>query len=793
MSVHLLILVGALGVGIGVLLLLPVAQRRNVRLPFDVLDRNTADAVFYAMAGIYGVTFSALSILRHLSFNTDGYDMGIFDQVVWNSLRGRLLETSILPDITLLLSQRFSPILLAFVPLYAVWSSPIVLLIVQTIGIAIAGFPIYWFARARVGNWLALAVALAYFLFPALQGVNLFEFHEIALAIPLFAFATFFMLRQRYTPTLVCLGLTLLVKEDMAFTVSAFGFYILFVQRRTRLGLGVALLGAVWAALLLQYIIPYFSGSSLGTGNYYYFGAGIAGGRGRYDYLGHSFFEIIQTLMMRPGFVMQHLLVPPKLDYVLSLLTPLAFLPILGTELAMLALPTLGISLLSDFAPQFSIDYHYSASLLPFLFFAMTLGLQRLLRQENAARVLALLALVVTASGLGYYFLAPGPLAQRFDPRRYTLDAHAAVGDALVSRIPNDAVVVAQAGLVPHLSERFGIYEFPAILDYCQTEYLIADTTRLPYRRYEQKWSEWFATKYFETIAQPDGYWLAKRKTPDQDLRIRFGDQMTLLAYTLPLTDTVRGGQRICPVLAWRADQDLPARYVVQAHLEDFQGHVYARDEHEPRAGLSPTNRWRSAQRVEDNFMLQMSPAIPGGDYQITVSVYDPATGQYLSARSATNQNLDTAPAIATVRVEKNRTSILASQLQIEEPLFVDMAEVRLLGFASLVKETAVGTTLPVGIYWRARNLPRADYEAAVQLRDPSGKILVEQASRPVNGTYPTTAWNVGEVLLDWHDLAIPEDFPTGEYQMAVVLRDATTRIVVGQAPVTTVKIKVKD
>jgi hypothetical protein len=62
-----------------------------------------------------------------------------------------------------------------------------------------------------------------------------------------------------------------------------------------------------------------------------------------------------------------------------------------------------------------------------------------------------------------------------------------------------------------------------------------------------------------------------------------------------------------------------------------------------------------------------------------------------------------------------------------------------------------------------------------------------------VNGTYPTTAWNVGEVLLDWHDLAIPEDFPTGEYPMAVVLRDATTRIVVGQAPVTTVKIKVKD
>ena len=793
LSVHLLILLASLGASLATVLLLQAVQRGNVRFPIGKLDRRVADAIFCAVALVYLVTFSALSILRHLSFNTDGYDMSIFDQVIWNSLRGRLLQTSILPDVTLLLSQRFSPILLAFVPLYAVWSSPIVLMVVQTVGITLAAFPIYWLARARVGNLLALAVVLAYFLCPALQGVNLYEFHEIALAIPLFSFATFFVLRQRYAPALVCLGLTLLVKEDMAFVVIAMGLYMLLVQRKMRLGLGITVFGTVWGALLLQYIIPYFSGSPLGTGNYYYFGLGIAAGRGRYDYLGHSFFDVVTTLITRPGFVLQHLLVLPKSDYVLSLLTPLALLPLFGAELGMLALPTLGISLLSDYAPQFSIDYHYSASLLPFLFFAMTLGLPRLARWVKVERAMALTALVVTASALGYYFLAPGPLAQRFDARRYTLDAHTAIGHALAARIPDDAIVVAQTGLVPHLSERRGIYEFPAILDYCQAEYLIADTTRFPYRQYEKGWGQWFATKYFEIVAQPDSYLLAKRKTPDQSLQIRFGDQMTLLAYTLPLTETVRGGQRLCPVIAWRADQDLHARYVVQAQLEDAQGHVYAHDEHEPRAGLSPTDQWQRDQRVEDNFTLRMSPTIPSGDYQITISVYDSVTGKYLPACSATNQNLDTEPVVATVRVEKNKTSVTASQLQIGEPLFVDMAEMRVLGFAPLVRETAVGTSLPVGIYWRARGKPRGDYEVAVQLRDLSGRVLIEQASRPANDTYPTMEWNLGEVLLDWHDLFIPEDFAVGEYKLGVVLREVASKAVIGDTLITPVRIKAKD
>ena len=797
-STFLLIPLVSLGAGFATFLLLQFLGRTGWRFPVPTIDRRTADIIFCLMACAYFVTFSALSILRHLSFNSDGYDLSIFDQVVWNSLHGHLFETSILPDITLLLSQRFSPILLALVPLYALWSSPIVLMVVQTLGIAVAAFPIYWFARSRVGHALALTVAGAYFLSPALQGVNLFEFHEIALAIPLFSFATFFLLRRTYAPMLVCLGLTLLVKEDMAFVVIAFGLYLLLIQRKTRLGLGVSLFAMVWAVLLLQYVIPYFNGAPLGTGNYYYFGAGIAAGRGRYDYLGRTLYQVIETVITQPGLVLQHLFVPLKFDYVAALLIPLALLPLLGAEVAMLALPTLGISLLSDYAPQFSIDYHYSASLLPFLFFAMALGMQRILdwskriRSPGSARRLALAAFALTAAGLGYYFLAPGPLAQRFEPGLYATSAHTAIGHTLASRIPDDAVVVTQSSLMPQLSERRGIYGFPTIFDYCETGYVLADTTQISYRLRQQMWTDWFATRFFDTLAQPDGYILAKRKTPDQTVQIHFGDQMTLVAYTLPLTETVQGGQHLCPVVDWRADRNISKGYVVQAHLVDPQGHSNALDAHEPRQGFAPTNGWKVGQLVEDSFSLAMSPALAASAYAVTVSVYDPTTGTYLNAHDAADRDLGLEPVVTTVAVEKNKASITATDLRLQSPLIVDMQEIRLLGFETPVKETAVDTTLPVGFYWRARGLPRGDYAVAVQLRGPDGRVMLEQSSRPANNTYPTTQWALGEVLLDWHDLVVPADFPAGEYAMAVVLRDAVSQAPLGEAQVTTVRIKEK-
>jgi len=57
-------------------------------------------------------------------------------------------------------------------------------------------------------------------------------------------------------------------------------------------------------------------------------------------------------------------------------------------------------------------------------------------------------------------------------------------------------------------------------------------------------------------------------------------------------------------------------------------------------------------------------------------------------------------------------------------------------------------------------------------LRDEAGDVWAEQADRPVDGTYPTTRWEEGEVLRDWHDLRVPAATAQGTYQVYVQVRE---------------------
>lgn len=749
-----------------------------------------ANGVFLVLVGTYVFVFSYLSAMRHVSFNTGGFDVGVFDQAIWNSLRGRLLEVSIVPDTPNLLGQRFSPILLAFVPLYAVWSDPIVLLVVQTLALAIGAFPIYWLARERVERALALVIVLAYFLSPALEHVDLYEFHEVALVTPLFAFAGYFLLRGLDKAFIVCLGLAVLTKDEIAFSLIAFGAFILLVQRRKWLGLALASMGAVWAVAVLQYVIPFFRGTEFGTG-YYYFGNGMGAGRGRYDYLGGSLFEILGTAFTRPDILLPHILVLGKLEYLLHLFVPLAFLPLVGAELAGLALPTLGFSLLSSFPFQYSIDSHYAAPLLPFLFFASILGLQRILRWRTRdaringpARTWALVVLVLSASSISYYLHSPGPFARQFDPSQYAVTAHTMAGYQFMRSIPRDGTLVAQKELTPHLTERRRIYEFPFAPDYRQADYLLIDTTHFGYGIFRNSWNEWLNSGYFQTVREQDGYVLAQRKPPQNPIQIRYADRMTLLGYTIVYTDGLRGGQKLQLAVEWRANQDLRERYVVQAYLIDEGGHLWARDEQEPDGGTFPTTRWIAGQLVGDQYTFALPSVMPPGHYQITLGVYDPQKNQNLNAVNGIGQPIGDEPSIATVHVEKDKSSITASQLRIEQPLFVDMHEMRFLGYVPPRSTISPGETIQIGLYWRAREKPRGDYVVAVQLRDAEGRVAFEQSTRPANGTYPTTLWDPGEVLLDWHDFTIPPEMAAGSYEIAILLRDLSSGQSLGETPI---------
>ena len=591
---------------------------------FVSLSARVADIVFVALALAYVFVFGALSLLRHESFHSGGFDLGIFDQVVWNSLQGRLFENSIRIDAPSFLGQHFSPLLLILVPLYALWSDARTLLVTQTVALAAAGLPVYWWARKHLGPTLAVVVASAYFLFPSLQYVNLFEFHEIVLATPLLAFSLYFLLRQRYPPFLVCLLLSLFAKEEVAFIVTAVGVYLFFVPRKRKLGIALALFGVAYAVVAFKYVIPFFFGNSYDA-NFFVME--------RYLYLGKRIPEVITTAITQPGLVIQHLLVPLKIEFVLQLLVPLAFIPLLGGEVLALLAPTLGYLLIGDYVYQNSVHYQYTAPIIPFLFFAFVIGLERLANWNRTAVFQTALAVCIVVAALAnYFFQAAGPLAFGFDPDQYAMNARVALGHQLLAQIPRNAPIMVEANLVPHLSQRQYVYQAPNTFDLRPIEYLFADTRFGPYKEYQSTWDDVLATPYFETIIAQDGYILKKRAvvTVEHPMQIRFDDRITLLGYTIESGEPAQRGDNIVLVLVWRADQPIRERYIVFMHLLDAHNQIQAQGDREPANGWFRTDRLDAGDVIADRYKLELSTTISPGQYEIKVGLYDVATNQRL-------------------------------------------------------------------------------------------------------------------------------------------------------------------
>ncbi len=618
-----------------------VSRRREMTRPEP--RRHTGDVVFRAQLFLYALVLGALSILRHQSFHSYAGDLGIFDQVIWNSLHGRLFENSIRLDAPSFLGHHFSPILLALVPFYAVWSDAVTLLIVQTLALALAAAPIYWFARERVGGLLSLSVTSAYFLFPAGQNVNLVDFHEIALVTPLLTLAVYFLLHRRYPPFGACLTLALLVKEEIVFVAIGFGLYLAFAQHKWRHGLALVLVGAVYAITLFRFVIPFFLGNSFDT-NFYIMD--------RYAYLGNTISEIAVTIITQPGLVAQHLLVPPKIEFILQLLVPLAFVPLVGAEVFALAVPTLTYLLIGDHAYQNSICCQYTAPLVPFLFFALVIGLERLVgwqARNRFAAQRALATLLVVASLINYFFQSHAPLGRHFDRLHYTLDERVLLGHRLVAAIPPGASVVAQANLVPHLSERRYIYEAPVVADLRPIEYLMADTRFGPHQVYASTWNDVLSSPQFETLAAQDGYILKRRAALRTafPLAVRFDERITLLGFTPEYAEPARRGETIAFVLLWRADAAIRERYVIFAHLIDARDRIGAQGDREPGNGWFRTDRWNTGDLTLDRYEMEWDEPVPPGTYLIRIGLYNSKTGVRLRVPSGDDDFI-----LMTIRIE---------------------------------------------------------------------------------------------------------------------------------------------
>ena len=328
---------------------------------------RSEERVALGLLAVYALLFGALSLIRHWSFHSTGLDLGVFDQVIWNTSQGRFMESTLSLDRCVphsFLGDHFSPILAAIAPLYWIAPHPETLLVVQTVALALGAWPLYLLARRLLPRGIERLIwILAYVLSAPLAFITLYDFHEVALAVLPLGFAMYFLVTRRTIPLLLALLVAFTVKEEIALIGVGFGIALAF-QRRWWTAAIVAIGSATVFVITLKLIIPAFAGAP-----YQYIG--------RYASLGGSELEIARTLLLDPLralAVLDNGEVGSKVVFVLSLFAPGLLLAFRSRWAAIPALVPLGYLMLSDYGGEHTLHNQYGAPIIPLALAASIVG-----------------------------------------------------------------------------------------------------------------------------------------------------------------------------------------------------------------------------------------------------------------------------------------------------------------------------------------------------------------------------------------------------------------------------------
>jgi len=397
------------------------------------------------MIAAYVAVFGSLTWQQQSNFGTFGFDMGIYDQGIW--LMSRFKD----PFITVRGLEWFGHhvvgITFLIVPFYWLGAGPHFLYLFETAWLAVGAVPIWLLARDRLENpWAALALAAAYLLYPSLEWINWWHFHPDALAITPLLFAYWLATRRRWGWFAVASGLALTCKEDAALAVLMLGLLVAWKMQR-RPGLITAAVAAAWFLLATRVIIPGVNG--VGTFYESYF-AGFGNGSG----------EIAYNIVRHPSRVLDAATEGERLTYYRQLLAPVALLPLGSLPVLLIAGPQLLINVISAFGYTHDIRYHYSSLLVVGVMLATVESAARYGQSQGARRFLVgLVAATALATNVAW---SPSPISVKYHSgiwARPSSRNHAM--RAAVALVPRRADVTAIYYLVPHLTHRQVIYEWP--------------------------------------------------------------------------------------------------------------------------------------------------------------------------------------------------------------------------------------------------------------------------------------------------------------------------------------------
>lgn len=262
--------------------------------------------------------------------------------------------------------DHFCPGLLPFMPLWLLWPSLKLTIVLQLVAVFGVVVPLYYIGQHAFRNatpaLLLVLVWLAYpstsqFIYSASYG-----FRWGNLCLPLYFTALAFWLNGRSGWALAMVIWAMLIKEEAAIITGMFGLYLALFERRQITGTALAVFAFGYFFLSTSILVPAISGQAYAMTRFFY------------D-LGHTKWEILLSPITKPPVFWGRLFEPSSLYFGAALVGPLLFLPMRKPSVLFVGVLTFVFCCLHPMMK--SITTWYQATLLPVVFWALVRAVQQ--------------------------------------------------------------------------------------------------------------------------------------------------------------------------------------------------------------------------------------------------------------------------------------------------------------------------------------------------------------------------------------------------------------------------------
>lgn len=404
------------------------------------------------------IGFIILYYGSYRSFNCPwSEDMAIINQICYSFVTELSFRASIMHLTNSLAEEHFRLILVLISPIYYIFKSAFALTVLSILSVSITIYMILRIFEIVLGDNADIRpFFLIVLLYPStVNTFLLFGGNYCVFAMMFFSWSILFYLQNKFFPWMAACILASFCAEYTSLILVGYAFISIIHRKNPRWIIFASTFGLGYFYLVNGLIMPSLRG-----------GGGFAGVKfDEYSHLGRNPQEIILHMLSNPLDTIKLILQPQKILFLIKLMIPLLFIPVLGFEYLLIPISQYLLILLTKAWYYPSLYWWYYTPVLPFVFTAAAIGMKRLEHffGNRIIKPLTILILIVTLCCSLNFF------SQVTKYGKYLTQVRQPLWNYLES-IPDNASVCAQWPFLPKVSSRKETFIFP---DLQQSDYVI--------------------------------------------------------------------------------------------------------------------------------------------------------------------------------------------------------------------------------------------------------------------------------------------------------------------------------